>query len=88
MVFVYRCNVIPEMIIAPEYCQGSIIPKHCRHWLDSVKDSKACTLFFNAVLCFYNFPPCDPNTSQLLPICSGRCDELHRLFEFCGELTP
>ena len=52
---------------------------------DSIKDNEACNTFMDGILCFYNFPPCDPNTSQLLPMCPLRCEELYILFELCGD---
>ena len=99
MVYLYirRCKVIPEndnctRILSGEYYAPNALDTGTLNLvqqfiiLDSIKDSEACTIFFNGILCFYNFPPCDPDTSQLLPICPGRCEELHRLFEFCGKL--
>jgi len=51
------------------------------------KDSEACRSFSRIVICFYEFPPCDTYSSELLPLCPERCWEIERVFEACGELT-
>ena len=96
---IYRCKVIPENDNCTRILSGKYyyVPNAVDtnifdlvkniNIFDSIKDNEACTTFYNGVLCFYNFPPCEPDTFQLLPLCPGRCEEIHRLFEFCGELV-
>jgi len=51
--------------------------------LEALKQSERCSLFLTVVYCFYNFPPCDFNTSEALPVCSPRCPEVDSVVEEC-----
>ena len=43
----------------------------------------ACRAFITAVSCVYEFPPCDPTTGVLLPICSELCTDIEDNIEDC-----
>ena len=55
--------------------------------IDEVLEEEICRLFFRVIVCFYEFPPCDTNSSKLLTLCPERCWELHRIFEICGKFV-
>lgn len=46
---------------------------------------KDCETIFKHALCLYAFPPCNPESDQLLPVCSGSCNAVNRLdnYEKC-----
>ena len=50
------------------------------------KDFEICRVFSRFLICFYEFTPCDTNSSELLPLCPERFQEFDRLFETCGKL--
>lgn len=93
----YRCELIPENDNCTEILLGKYYAPNAvdtsilnlirqTNILASIADHKACTLFFNGILCFYNYPPCDTSTSELLPLCAERCWEVYQLFELCSKL--
>ena len=93
----YRCELIPENdscteLLLGKYYAPNVIDHSILNFvrqsiiLESIADYKTCTMFVNALLCFYNYPPCDTSTSELLPLCAERCSEVYKLFELCGEL--
>lgn len=45
----------------------------------------ACQSFFGAFLCFFEFPPCNVSTSELLPICLDRCPEMQEAHRYCFQ---
>ena len=51
--------------------------------INLLQQSEKCTLFLRILFCFYNFPPCDFNRSEALPVCPGKCPEIDGLFEEC-----
>lgn len=42
-----------------------------------------CLPFIGAFLCLLQFPPCNVNTSELLPICLDRCPEIQAAYRRC-----
>ena len=46
-----------------------------------------CTVFITAVTCVYRFPPCDPTTGRLLPICHQQCPDIESNIEECSPET-
>ena len=44
-----------------------------------------CLMFIKIILCFYQYPPCDINTSELLPVCLTRCPELDEAYNECSQ---
>jgi len=51
------------------------------------EDFEVCRVFSRVFVCFSEFPPCDTNSSKLLPLCPERCWELDTLIETCGQLV-
>ena len=50
----------------------------------AVKD-ELCQSFIGALLCFFEFPACDLNTSEELPICLVRCLEIQAAYQHCFQ---
>ena len=44
-----------------------------------------CQSFLGAFLCFFEFPPCNTKTSELLPICLDRCPEIQAAYQYCFQ---
>ena len=44
----------------------------------------SCRAFITAVSCVYEFPPCEPITGQLNPICPELCPEITFNIEDCA----
>ena len=97
-IFSYRCKLIPEN----DNCTGILSGKYYApgaldttvltfvqqtNIVESISNHEGCILFFHVILCFYTYPPCDVNTSELLPLCTERCLELPELFEVCGLIN-
>jgi len=95
--FSYRCNLIPEnntcneLLLYKHYVEDtvdtSILGLIDLNTIDEVLEEEICRLFFRVIVCFYEFPPCDTNSSKLLTLCPERCWELHRIFEICGKFV-
>ena len=95
--FSYRCKLIPEnhsctgilsgKYYAPDALDASV-PNFIQqtNLIESFANHEGCTLFFNLLLYLFTYPPCDVNTSELLPLCTERCPESYRLFEGCGVI--
>ena len=49
------------------------------------RDEDFCQSFLDVFLCFFEFPPCDDNTSELLPICVDRCPHIQATYDFCFQ---
>ena len=97
MHFHYRCKLLPENddcteLLSGKYYAPDVVDTTILNYvaqaniLGSVANHEGCILFFNVILCFYKYPPCDMNTLELLPLCTERCKELYKLFDVCGEL--
>ena len=95
-IFCYRCTLIPEndnctgilsdkyYVPDASYVDNSIL-NFVQHSdiVELIANHEGCILFFNVILCFFKYPPCDVNTSELLPLYTERCSELHELLEPC-----
>jgi len=46
---------------------------------------RPCQSFFEVILCFFEFPPCSVNTSELLPICTIKCQEIQAARNHCFQ---
>jgi len=44
-----------------------------------------CLSFFKVIVCLLDFPPCNGNTSELLPICLDRCPEIQTAYQHCYQ---
>ena len=55
--------------------------------VDALEQSEKCTVFLRILFCFYNFPPCDFNHSEALPVCPGKCPEIDELMEECRGIA-
>ena len=55
--------------------------------IDAIEISESCETLTSALLCAYTFPPCDFNTSQLLSICSARCEMIDEIFATCRQFV-
>jgi len=97
-VFSYRCKLIPEnnscseLLLYKHYIEDavdtSLFDVLGLNTLGEVfEDSETCRIFFEVIVCFYKFSPCDTNSSKLLPFCLERCWEFDRIIETCGELV-
>ena len=96
-IFSYRCKLIPEnnnctkllpgKYYVPDAVDNSIFDFIGRtNLLESITEYRACAVLYDAITCFYKYPPCDTNNSLILPVCIERCGEIHKIIEICGEL--
>jgi len=51
--------------------------------VDTLQGSERCGLFIRLAFCFYNFPPCNLNTSEAIPICPDKCLEIDAVLKEC-----
>ena len=49
------------------------------------RDDDFCKSFWGVFFCFIEFPSCDDNTSELLPICVDRCPDIQAAYDFCFQ---
>ena len=80
-------KLLSEKYYAPDSVDTSILDFIRRtNVLESITEYRACAVLYDAIACYYNYPPCDTNNSLILPLCIERCGEIHEIFEICTEL--
>jgi len=44
---------------------------------------EVCRSLSELISCFYEFPSCNVNTSEVLPVCHDRCSEIQVAHQYC-----
>ena len=91
----YRCKLTPttenecrELLVDNYYVVQNLIfipgvLTELQVIVETLQGSERCSLFIRIAFCFYNFPPCNLNTSEAIPICPDKCSEFESVTKEC-----